>query len=81
VTVRALLRGVQLPDGASVRIGDVRLLMMSRAKAADWPDVEVVPGDIETITWSTPSESANVAASLLEDERVVSVRVEAPEAG
>ena len=81
VTVRAVLRGVELPDGGSVRIGEVRLIMMSRAKADDWPDVEIAPGDLETITWSTPSDSAPIAASLLEDERVVSVRVESAEAG
>jgi hypothetical protein len=78
VTVRALVRGVSVPEGTSFKLADVTLIVMARAKAADWQDVGVERGDLETITWSTLSESAAVAATLLDEERVVSVRVESP---
>jgi hypothetical protein len=81
MTVRAVLRGVPLADGAISMVRDVKLIVIARAKAADWPDVELEPGDLETITWSTPAESAAVATTLLASERVISVRVESAEGG
>lgn len=81
MTVRAVLRGVPLAEGASFKVSDVTLIVIARAKAADWPDVELELGDLETITWSTLSESAAVASALLESEQVVTVRVETAEGG
>jgi len=76
-TLRVVVRGFPLGEGGKCNVGGVDLLVLTRAKAADWPDVELAKGDLETVAWTTPAEANRLADTLLADPRVVSVRVEA----
>ena len=76
-TLRVVVRGFPLGEGGKCNVGGIDLLVLARAKAADWPDVELVKGDLETVVWTTPAEADRVADALLADSRVISVRVEA----
>jgi hypothetical protein len=78
ITVRALLRGVPLPEGAHYRVGDQQILILARAKGSDWPDVEVEKGDLEGILWCASTTYGQISGALLTSDRVVSLRVEAP---
>jgi hypothetical protein len=79
VAIRAVLRGVPLPEGGRYRVGAHELLILGRAKAADWPDADVEKGDLETVVWCIPAEYGAVAAELLANDRIISVRVDSPE--
>jgi hypothetical protein len=76
VAVRALVRGVPLPEGARYRVGTRELLILGRAKAAEWPDADVEKGDLDSIIWCLPADYGAVAAELLANDRVIAVRVE-----
>ena len=76
-TIRIVLRGVPLGEGGKCTIGDMTALILTRAKQVDWPDVEIVRGDLEAVVWTVANDRDRAADKLLEDPRVVSVRVEA----
>jgi hypothetical protein len=76
-TLRIVLRGVPLGEGGKCAIGDLTALILTRAKPTDWPDVEIMKGDLEAVVWTITDDRDRAADQLLEDPRVVSVRVEA----
>ncbi|MBI2388076.1 MAG: hypothetical protein HYV09_00545 [Deltaproteobacteria bacterium] len=76
-TLRAVLRGLPLGEGARFAIAGVELLVLSRAKAAQWPDIELRSGDLEAVAWVAPDQTDRVADALLADPRVIAVRFDA----
>ena len=76
VSLRVLLRGLPLPEGARHPIAGHPVLVIGRAKAAAWPGVEFDKGDLEGVVWTTSDESEDVASALRANARVVAVRRE-----
>ena len=72
--IRLVVRGVPLPDGGNFNVGDLRVLIISRAKPSEWPDAELQRGDLEGVVWVAPVETFRAAATLQASERVVAVR-------
>jgi len=76
-TVRAVLRGFPLPEGAKCVVNGLELLVIGRAKSDDWPETELDRGDLEAVIWTKPDDAERVADALLTDKRVISVRMDA----
>lgn len=76
--IRAVVRGLPLPEGGRCRIAGSELLVIARAKADDWPEVAITKGDLEAVAWVKPQDAERLADALLEDDHVVSVRLDAP---
>jgi hypothetical protein len=76
-TLRVVIRGFPLGEGAKCKVAGFELLVLRRAKSAEWPDIEIVKGDLEAVLWTAPGEADGAADALLGDERVRSVRLEA----
>lgn len=76
-TVRAVVRGLPLGEGARFSVAGVDLLVLTRAKAAQWPEVELRAGDLEAVAWVAPDQTDRVADALLADQRVVAVHLDA----
>ena len=69
-----VLRGLPLPDGGRFTIGDLALLVVGPAQASQWPDAELVRGDLDAVVWVSPEDAFRAAATLHANERVVAVR-------
>lgn len=76
-TLRVVVRGFPLPEGAKCVVNEYELLIIARAKAGDWPEVPIERGDLEAVIWTKPDEADRVADALLTDKRVISVRMDA----
>lgn len=77
-TLRAVIRGFPLGEGGKCKVAGYDLLVLKRAKPSDWPETELLQGDLEAVIWTAAGESDRAADALLADERVIAVRVEAP---
>ena len=76
-TLRVVIRGFPLGEGAKCKVAGHDLLVLSRARPAEWPDAELVKGDLEAVVWTRPEDADAAADALLTDPRVISVRLEA----
>jgi hypothetical protein len=74
--IRVVLRGLPLPEGGHFTIGDLRVLVIARAKPTDWPDTELQKGDLDGVVWVGPEDAFTAAAALQADSHIVAVRVD-----
>lgn len=74
--IRVVVRGMPLPEGAQFKVGELRVLIVTRAKATDWPEVAIEKGDLDGVVWVTPEDALGAAARLQDDDHIVTVRVD-----
>lgn len=74
--IRVVVRGLPLPEGGKFKIGDLSVLIVARAKAADWPESTIDKGDLDGVVWVAPELAFTAAAALQDDEHIIAVRVD-----
>ncbi len=75
-TIRVVVRGMPLPEGAQFSVGELRVLIVRRAKPSDWPDSVIEKGDLDGVVWVLPEDAFGAAAKLRDDEHIVAVRLD-----
>jgi hypothetical protein len=78
VTLRVLVRGLPLPEGARHELAGQMVLIMGRSKASRWADVAVERGDLDGVVWTTASEATDVMERLRAHSKVVAVTIAKP---
>ena len=73
ISLRVLVRGTPLGEGAWFELGGCRALVVRRSKPSHWPDVVVEHGDFEAVVWTDPARVTEAMSSLATDRRVVAV--------
>lgn len=74
--IRVVVRGLPLPEGGNFFVDDLRIVIVRRAKASDWPDTPIEQGDLDGVVWIRPEDAFRAAATLQEHGKVIAVRVE-----
>jgi hypothetical protein len=74
--IRVVVRGLPLPEGGKFQIGDLSVLIVARARAADWPESTIDKGDLDGVVWVAPELAFASAAELQKDEHIIAVRVD-----
>lgn len=70
VTIRVLLRGLPLPEGARAQVGSQSVLVTGRAQAGRWGEVAIEKGDLEGVVWAVPERLNAVLEDLRTSDRV-----------
>ena len=74
VTLRVLVRGLPLPEGARHELSGQTILIMGRSKPSRWIGVEVQRGDLDGVAWSSAADVESVIDALQAHPKVVAVR-------
>jgi hypothetical protein len=75
ITLRVLVRGLPLPEGARHEMAGHMVLIMGQSKPSRWTGVEVQRGDLDGVVWTTASETAKVTEQLEAHSKVIAVRM------
>jgi hypothetical protein len=74
--IRVVVRGMPLPEGAQFNVGDLRVLIVTRARAGEWPESVIEKGDLDGVVWVKPEQAFAAAARLQDDDHIVAVRLD-----
>jgi len=75
--VHVLLRGVDAPKGGALEIGGEKIVVTGAATNDQWPDVDVLPGDLAAFAWVRDDNISDSLAMLRRDARVIDATTDA----
>lgn len=74
--IRVVVRGLPLPEGAHFSVGELRVLIVTRAKSAEWPETALEKGDLDGVVWVSPEHAFAAAEELHRDGHIIAVRLD-----
>lgn len=74
VTLRVLVRGLPLPEGARHELAGQTVLIMGRSKPSRWTGIQVERGDLDGVVWTSVADAASALEALEAHPKVVAVR-------
>ncbi len=74
--IRVLLRGDGRPLAAPAarRVAGYSVMVIAEARPDAWPDVQVRPGDVEGILWTTPRQVLSALNQLRASGEIVDAK-------